>query len=437
MATKTLVKFLDDKQAYDMYITGRAGTGKTTALCGIVEHLQAKDISYIVCAFTHKACGVLRSKLPLNAHVTTLDSFLKKRPGINKRATKADHVDVRLKMGDSDTYSVIIIDEYSMVGEKDLMDLVALQDQNDDGTPSAKVVYVGDPYQLPPVKDMQAVDPCGDYWVQLTKVHRTDRLDLLDLATKLVSYIDGAEPKPLSSSDNFHRNMNLVESYKATATDDKILLAWTNARVQELNFEIMGKELPDPGDELWNATLRHELIFEGYADRDQVGAILTPVGELPLNTKFKTLEFLLEQPYIEFITVHNITLNATHTLAICFGTNNHKLLLKKLTENAVNDNKVIEQKHNEKAADWCKRNHKSTLAKRRAQAWRRLLSAKEAVCCVDFKHAMTIHKSQGSTYKEVYLDANDLARCSNVDFTMYARLFYVAITRASHLVVTN
>lgn len=436
MPNLTLVKFLEDKQAYEMYITGRAGTGKTTALCGVVEHLQAESISYIVCAFTHKACGVLRSKLPPDAHVTTLDSFLKKRPGINKRATKADHVDVRLKMGDSDSYSVIIIDEYSMVGEKDYMDLVALQD-SEDGTPAAKLVYVGDPYQLPPVKDMQAIDPCGEHWVQLTKVHRTDHQDLSDVATKLISYIDGAEPEPLSSSEHFIRGKDLEESYHQSQCNDKVVLAWTNARVQELNFALAGKSLPETNDELWNSTLRHELVFMGYADRDQVAEILTPVGPLPLNTKFRTLEFLLEQPYIEFITVRNLTLDCTHDLAICFGTNNHKLLLKKLTENAVNDNKVIEQKHGEKAADWCKRNHKSTLAKRRAQAWRRLLSVKEAVCCVDFSYAMTIHKSQGSTYKEVYLDSTDLARCSSVDFTIYARLFYVAITRASHLVVTN
>jgi len=437
MTCKVVTKFLADTEAYEMYITGRAGTGKTTELHDVVEYLRAADINYIVCAFTHKACGVLRSKLPQNAHVTTLDSFLKKRPGVNKKATKADHVDVRLKMGDSEAYSVIIIDEYSMVGEKDYMDLIALQDNNDDGTPSAKLIYVGDPYQLPPVKDMQAIEPCGDYWVQLTKVHRTDHQDLVDVATKLISYIDGSEPEPLVSSEHFIRGKDLDECYRASSCEDKVILAWTNARVQELNFTLAGREAPRPDDELWNASLRHELVFVSTADRQQVSEILTPIGPLPLNTKFRTLEFLLDQPYIEFVTVKNLTLNVVHDLAICFGTNNHKLLMRKLTENAVNDNKVIEQKTGIKAADWCKRNHKSVLAKRRAQAWRRLLSCKDSVCCVDFTHAMTIHKSQGSTYEEVYLDSNDLARCAQVNFTMYARLFYVAITRAVKLVVTN
>lgn len=435
MPSITLVKFLDDTQAYEMYITGRAGTGKTTALCGVVEHLQAEEISYIVCAFTHKACGVLRAKLPPDAHITTLDSFLKKRPGINKRATKAGHVDVRLKMGKPKAYSVIVIDEYGMVGEKDYVDLVALQD-SEDGLPAAKVIYVGDSYQLPPVKDLQAIEPCGDYCVQLLKVHRTERQDLLDISTKLVSYIDGAEPAPLASSEHFRRGEDIVQAYKKSDAD-KVLLAWTNERVQQLNFEIAGRDAPIEHDELWNATLRHDLVFIGYSDRQQVEVILTPTGELPSNTKYRTLEFLLEQPYIDFIEVRNVTLNCTHTLAVCFGTNNHKLLLRKLTENAVNDNKIIETKHNEKAAAWCKRNSKSTLAKRRAQAWRRLLSVKEAVCCVDFPFAMTVHKCQGSTYDEVYLDTDDLAKCSNVNFTMYARLFYVAVTRATKLVVTS
>ena len=54
-----------------------------------------------------------------------------------------------------------------------------------------------------------------------------------------------------------------------------------------------------------------------------------------------------------------------------------------------------------------------------------------------FAHAMTIHKSQGSTYDTVYLDTEDLGMVANMDYIMYLRLLYVAVSRASNKVITN
>jgi ATP-dependent exoDNAse (exonuclease V) alpha subunit len=433
----TLHKFMADKDAWDMFVTGRAGTGKTTALCAVVEALQAEGIPYIVCAFTHKACGVLASKLPPDAHISTLDSFLKKRPGINDSATHRDHVDVRLKMGDSEQYKVIIIDEYSMVGERDNLDLIALQDGNDDGTPVAKIIWVGDPYQLPPVKDFQAVNPGGKYWCQLTHVYRTERPDLLDLSAKLVSYISGeATPKPMLSTENFIRDRDIVKDYKES-TADRIMLAWTNQRVQDLNFAVAGRDLPIVGDVLWDSSRRVNLELLEAVDAYDVKSIETVMGVLQLGTKWRTLEFLQDQDFVQFYRVKNLDSGVEETVATNFGTANFKQLIQKLTDNAVTDNKKIEDKHGVKASTWAHMNKSSTLARRRGAAWRRLLSFKESALCLDFPYAMTIHKSQGSTYDEVYLDTDDLARCAAFGITMYARLFYVAVTRATTKVVTT
>lgn len=430
-------KFMADKDAWDMFVTGPAGTGKTTALCAIVEALQTEDIPYIVCAFTHKACGVLASKLPPDAHISTLDAFLKKRPGINDSATHKDHVDVRLKMGDSEQYRVVIIDEYSMVGERDNIDLIALQDGNDDGTPVAKIIWVGDPYQLPPVKDFQAVEPGGDYWCKLTKVHRTERQDLLDLSTTLVGFISGeAKPHPLTSTQHFQRDQDIVERYKES-TADRIMLAWTNQRVQDLNFAVANRDTPSAADVIWDSTRRNRLELLEVVNPYDVTQVETVMGTLYLNTKWRTLEFLQDQAFVQFYKVKNLDVNVEEVIATHFGTANYKQLIQKLTDNAVTDNKKIEDKHGVKASEWASQNKSSVLAKRRGTAWRRLLSFKEATVCTDFPYAMTIHKSQGSTYDEVYLDTDDLARCAAFGITLYARLFYVAVTRAVTKVVTN
>jgi len=43
-------------------------------------------------------------------------------------------------------------------------------------------------------------------------------------------------------------------------------------------------------------------------------------------------------------------------------------------------------------------------------------------------YAMTIHKSQGSTYKNVFIDVPDILKCRSTE--LRNRLFYVAISRA-------
>jgi len=275
--------------------------------------------------------------------------------------------------------------------------------------------------------------------LKLTTVYRADNDDLQALLGQLVMYLEGSEqPKTLAPNKHFQRSQDIVSRYQQSPADSKTMLAWTNKRVQELNFAVQGASKPSSGDVLWNATLRQEVVFNFIEDIENVKTIKTFAGTLPLNSKYKTLEFLLEQPYVSFYNVDIPTTRETCILAVCFGTNNYKLLAKKLTENAVADNKRIVDEHDtDNAAIWCRANPRAKLARVRANAWRRLLSFKEAVCQVDFPHCTTIHKAQGSTYNEVYLDAEDLARCGNMNLDMYLRLYYVAVSRARVLVVTN
>ena len=57
--------------------------------------------------------------------------------------------------------------------------------------------------------------------------------------------------------------------------------------------------------------------------------------------------------------------------------------------------------------------------------------------CLDFDHARTIHKSQGSTFDVVAIDMDDLYKCAQRDPKMYLRLLYVAVSRAAKKVITN
>lgn len=433
---KTFKKFLEDEKAWDMYITGVAGTGKTTSLKHGVQHCINNKIPYVVCAFTHKACGILRSKLPANANVRTLHSFLGKRPCINTNATKKEHVNQNTKSSETDLEpKILFLDEWSMVGEKDYLDIREAQDSNYDSIPELKVVWVGDSHQLPPVGDIQAIKPEGKYQVLLTKIWRNDN-PLQQPLNALISYIEGEQPEPLKPVEGyFERGKSLSKEY-LKCQEDKVLLAYTNKRVESLNIEIAGKYLPDERDKVFSPTTQKYYYFLGWVeDPDYID--LHYSDPLHKGSKFKTLENLIRTHLCRFAILEDEDGDIWQH-AVIFGHYDYKINKETLEAAAVDSNKAIEQTHRGyKAASWAKFNPKTSLARTRSKAWRDCLSFKDCVICIDFPYAMTVHKSQGSTFNTVFVDTNDIAICANRNFDMYLKLTYVALSRASHKVVTN
>lgn len=429
-------RFIADPEAWDMFITGQAGTGKTTNLDELTSYCEANKIPYAVCAHTHKACGVLRSKLSTGAPVSTLWSFLKKRPSINTSAKKVHEVDSSFQHGDPDKTGILFIDEYSVVGEKDLMDIRAMQDPQYEADPHVKIVWIGDPNQLPPVKDQQTLIAYGEYQVKLKKIWRTDG-PLIGILTKLVSFIEGAPAEPLEENSMFKRGVNILEAYEKQ-TEDKVMLAYTNAQVQHLNFSIMGRSEPHPFDMLFSPSLHDEFTFLQKISPQAVAIVDQAYGDsLGFNSKFKTLEFMLQHEICDFMLVADAE-GDEFIYPVIFGTSNYKLAKDRAASDAVKLNKEIETKFKTtSAAVWAKNNYQHPLARKRALAWRTYMTLNDTVYGFDFNHAMTVHKSQGSTFKHVYLDSQDLAICMDRNYQMYLRLFYVAISRASHSVTTN
>ena len=50
---------------------------------------------------------------------------------------------------------------------------------------------------------------------------------------------------------------------------------------------------------------------------------------------------------------------------------------------------------------------------------------------IDYAYALTIHKSQGSTYKDVYIDVKDI-RNSTKTRSLALRLLYTALSRPTN-----
>jgi hypothetical protein len=434
---ETFEEYIKDEKAAEMFISGQAGTGKTTGLADLVSYCIDNKLDYIVCAYTHKACGILRSKLPDKANISTLHKFLKKRPTINEHATDVRHIQKSAQQGTPEEATILFLDEYSMVGDKDYADIGALQ-WTDNGKILMKVVYLGDPNQLPPVNDQAGVYPSGKYNIRLTKIYRqAGDNPLLDTLTQLVTFIEGAAPEPLKENKSFIRGADIVTIYNESQ-DDKIMLAYTNQRVQELNAMVAGKEEVHKNDAVFSPTTKHHYNFRQNLLLDDVDYIDLPFGDDPLvfGSKYKTLEHLLGMYKCKFGVFEDIE-EFEHIYAYIFGHYDYKIILQELGEVAVEINNKIEQKHKMPAKIWAMNNKGSKLSRERARAWRDYFTFKNCVVCIDFPYAMTVHKSQGSTFNTVFLDTQDLGQCANRDYNAYLKLMYVAISRASNRVYTN
>ena len=434
---KLFLDFLADPDAWEFFLTGGAGTGKTTQLKNLLKLLQKQGLKYLFCAHTHQACKIIRRTLGSDIAVQTLDSLLKFRPVINEDATQKEHIDSRTQACTPEAdLQVLLIDEYSMIGEAQAAAIKNFQDPEYTGKPKVKVVYIGDLHQLGPIKDKQVIFPHNPYWVNLTTRHRTDKPDLVEAMIQLERYIDDpTQPlQPLKSGPNFRRGVNLLQEYQACKSGNKIFLAWTNEAVQYWNEQLHGSK---PRKAMFCRTLKHEMEYLDNVELEQVTEVYTPTGPLELGTKYQTLEYLKTMPDIEFMRVYDITVDSEYTIAAVFGTYNYKVITERYSKIAADVNASIEEQYNMSAKNWAQANKIAPLARKRAKAWRDLLTFKNAVLCVDHNYAMTIHTSQGSTFEWVFLDTQDLKKCAKKNLKQYLQLYYVAISRATKGVFTS
>ena len=181
-----------------LYITGKAGTGKTTFLKYIIKHTN-KNI--VVAAPTGVAA--------VNAGGTTLHSLLSIPFGIAIHGSKGQRRLSRERMSVIKRMDILVIDEISMV-RADVMDFVnaRLCEVRSNGKPfgGVQLVMFGDLYQLPPVvkKEEDAIlkrfykapyffnanifDRCEFRIIELTKIFRQTDEHFIQLLNHLRAY---------------------------------------------------------------------------------------------------------------------------------------------------------------------------------------------------------------------------------------------------------
>lgn len=397
-----ILEFLKQEEYTEGFITGPGGSGKTEQLISIVKQLNKHKIEYLVVAYTNKAVEVIANRVP-DVNAATLHSWLKKRPGINQKATSLHSLVVSSQFGEPRPIKILIVDEFSMIGDSDYFSIGELIDPNLNGEVHMHTLYIGDLAQLSPIKGRCMIEPNGDYWLNLTKIYRTTN-DLQIPLAKIRDAIDSGDALYIEENKNLILSDDLVKDYKNCKSDSKVMLAFTNKKVQEYNALIQGYDKPKDGDIIFDHVNKKNRRIVKVLTKDEVVYLNTPrTGEvIDAQTKFNPLKTLLNLPYLDFYELDNGIV-----VAAIFGVFKAKTVKDHL-------GKVLVQKN--------------SSCQDSKDAYKMYKTVSDYVFTLDFTHCITTHKTQGSEWDYAFVDTIDYNICINQIEKL--KLLYVGMSRA-------
>lgn len=438
-----IYKFLEGPNRA-MVLCGAAGTGKTSLINVLLDELDELDLYKYVCtAPTNKAVEVIARNTGRD-----FDRTIYSIVGLTvKDDDDQKPVLVRENESHLGDYSLVIIDEASMVSTELLMEI-----ESDMATmPKIKVIYVGDKCQIPPVDDTNKGMTDSIVFqmplkFELTKVMRT-ALDnpILQTVTTIRENIDSVddmfdhETKVTDKGYGiFFYDLKgeymdkMYEYFKSKEyeenSDYAMAVAWTNKAVDAINSHVRAQRYPGITEEYIKG---EELRVARPYRRDvkkQVGNKIRNVTETYYNLeeRIKISEvFECKDPRYDLecykMTVSNYRASY-HNRHVCTAyvlksseREKYKQLRNAMAQEAYA--KMKELGHGGR--------HKYT----KQEAWREYNELKNYFLEVDYIYAMTAHRAQGSTIENVFVIERNINR---IPETIYRnKLKYTAFTRAS------
>lgn len=382
LAKDTILEFLADSTNNSIILQGMAGTGKTTIIKEVYnEWLQQEKLVQVVdpkyvckyywefTATTNKAVQALTNATGLEA--TTIQSFL----GL---VVKGNGLCSTSRSQQKNDY-IIVIDECSYI-DYGLLEYIKRYCKK------SKIIYMGDKTQLPPVGFNHSPVFYQEYpIINLTKqMRQLHSPNIAQYCRALQEHIINHTEFPTLSISNEIEHVSADEFkkliLKMDTTKSKIL-ANKNTTVNKYNtmlfINIKGRDYFDIGDVVTN----NHYVKGIQTDED---VVIRAITHNNYDYGYKGDSYFIKGKWY-FMPK---TRSATKKLVKYF----------------------IEQRDFEKA---------ETVK----NTW------------VDLRpsYALTIHKSQGSTYDEVYIDLNDFKTIK--DLREMAKLLYVAMSRAKYKVI--
>lgn len=440
-----LLDWSDGTSSYTYTLEGAAGTGKSTIIKDFIKFSKFNR-GIAVSATTHKAKNVISNMTGMPG--VTIQKLLGLRPNV-----EISNFDVTRPQFDPrgikyiKDFQLVIIDEASMINTG-LYRLI----ENEARTNNVKVLYVGDAYQLPPVKEnISPVFTTSNRYI-LTEIVRQEKdnplLHLLtnlrsDIRTGKMTFRTLIDSKPNASHNGvgyYTLRVNnklqyekfgqfLIQAFSKPEFNNNIdycrYTAYTNDNILQYNKYIRDAIINDEkilveGDVLtaYTTIVRDFdtpiVNSEDYKIID-IGDIQNNYGLRGFLIKMKSLTNHTDTPPV-FVVDHNNAVSMSRFFEIF-----NKLLYNAETSKGVYRAKAFEKYYEFK---------NSSLLLKSYYKDNRLLVGKD----LDYAYCLTTHKTQGSTYENIFVNVNNILAgmsFSKRDAIFRNQLLYVALSRAS------
>lgn len=421
-AVKRAVSGFLEENLPGLTIVGEGGTGKTTCVMSAAEEWLAAGLKVLFSAPTNKAVKQLERSA--RAHSLSLSNVafqtLHSALGLALLPSEENKFPTKAGKGVLHLFDVVVVDEASMLGRRALFDYLLPEAQQH----GVKILFMGDDMQLPPVKEKTSAAFELFECIRLTQVERQGadseiltvtgllRTAIKDSRPFMAPPISGNGVVILKAADFLKVAVSAFD--KDTDLDEQRVLAWKNSRVDEINRAIRQK------------------IYGKNAERFEVGErVVTgaPIGDgetILLSTDEECIVHAAQESWIEdedsgeTFRTRLLVLNPIHAD------------IQQVFAHVLHED---EEDHY-----WARLNELANQAKNlppseARRIWARYHQFKDLFATIRYCYAITVHRSQGSTYKRVFVDTKDIL--TNKIRGERQSLLYVAYSRPSETLVLN
>ncbi|WP_228007237.1 ATP-dependent RecD-like DNA helicase [Cyanobium sp. LEGE 06143] len=430
-------------------LSGYAGTGKTFLSMAFLQLVEAQQLCWTVVAPTHKAVGVLRHHLGRAAlqptwYPSTIHRLLRlrlKRQGDRERCEETEQTAAALEH-----LGLVLVDEASMV-DSTLLE-ISLRCAHPFGT---RLVFVGDPAQLPPVGE-----PCSPVFslgraaaAELTEVVRHQG-PVLQLAQGIREQrLPARQPPALPPVRTAVGEVALLPRQqwleaaqdalrRSAATDNPDLariLCYTNRSLEQLVpiarralHGAMADQLPVlPGEVLiTRSAVMAPACREGDEAAEEPDMVLGSNRELLVRDVTPERCDLGEFGFSSADLGGGLAVPVVDTLMAAVDSGDSQFNLRLLPPLGTAGRAAIEQ-----VLATLRQQARSADKQAGRALWRRFFLLRDAFAALGPAAVLTVHRSQGSTFSEVFVDGDVFWPG---DPLLRRQLLYVAVSRASQRV---
>ena len=424
-----IIKFINKGESQEWFtLQGKAGTGKTTIISQVIKHFLGKK-RIVIAALSHKAKKVLYNRL--KEDITTEQGIfshsLASLLGMGFDMETGKFVKIYTKKKPPiKIMDLIIIDECSMINEEGLKLIMSEKKK------TAKVVFLGDVGQLPPIRELGdsmsgKISPTfntkNNYFL-IHSVRQNDGSSIINYSNyyweNSVNSEDPEEdPIPFEVRKDTH-DMFFKTSLENTIKEnsDKFLLLRDIKNIDLIKVIVYKNKTR----EAINWYIRN-LIYKEPKEYE-VGDVLIFNDNYSVGD-----EVLIENSTeVSIVSIEEKKFRNKWDGYVLYVTTGEESWSVDVLSNKSYD---IYNKHISELFNLAK---KVPFGVQRSRQLKNAWDSRRRFANVDFAYALTSHKSQGSTYNNVIIIEDDILSVKPITNIEKSQSIYVALTRASEKV---